>query len=79
MSNDFREATEYYQSNTTLWFGKYKGVPLSEIPKDYLVWLKYKTTWYSQFSKSLKRAITSNIPVEMRIKKIRYEQNNRKH
>ena len=69
MSNDFREAFESYTESTTLWFGKHKGVPLSEIPKDYLVWLKYKTTWYNQFSKSLKRAITANIPVEMRIKK----------
>jgi len=69
MGNDFRDATEAYQSNTTFWFGKYKGVPLSEIPKEYLVWLKYKTTWYKQFSKSLKRAITANIPVDMRLKK----------
>ena len=69
MSSDFREATEYYQSNTSLWFGRHKGVPLSEVPKDYLVWLKYKTTWYATFSKSLKRAITVNIPVEMRLKK----------
>ena len=69
MSNDFKEATEWYQSNTTLWFGKHKGKPLSEIPPDYLVWLKYKTTWYEQFSRSLKRAITANIPYQMRLKK----------
>jgi len=66
MASDFREVIEHYQLNTTLWFGKYKGVPLCEIPKEYLVWLKYKTTLYSQFGKSLKRAITANIPVEMR-------------
>ena len=23
----------------TLWFGKYKGVPLQHVPYDYLVWL----------------------------------------
>lgn len=71
MSNDFREAFESYTESTILCFGKHKGVPLSDLPKDYLVWLKYKTTWYNQFSQSLKRAITANIPIEMRIKKIK--------
>ena len=61
MENDFKEFRDNYRETATLWFGKYRGVPIAEIPVEYLKWLKTQTTWYKQFSRSLKRAITYNI------------------
>ena len=59
--NDLREFMEDYKKNATFWFGKYKGVPMCEIPKDYLIWLKTQE-FYKKMSKSLKKAINYNIP-----------------
>ena len=36
MSNDFKEATESYQANTTLWFGKHKGVACKKTGRHFI-------------------------------------------
>lgn len=57
----FREMRDDYNKTATLWFGKYKGVPMSEIPQQYLMWLR-KQPFYKKFNRSLKRAICHNCP-----------------
>lgn len=59
--SEIKEYINYYRESTTLFFGRYKNVPLSKVPIDYLKWVKHNTTMFNQFSRSLKRAINHNI------------------
>lgn len=58
--SDIGEAMEAYYEKVSLWFGKYKNVPLREVPSDYLRWIKTLPE-YKKYSKSLKKAINKNI------------------
>lgn len=58
--SDLSEYKEYYNNETSLWFGKYKDVPLKDVPENYLKWLQTSEMW-SKLSKSLKRAVGKHI------------------
>ena len=80
MSSDLREYNENYAENASLWFGKYKGIPIKEIPVDYLVWLRYgENDMYKKMSKRLRSIVVKNIPTHRRIykkdKKINFPKN----
>ena len=40
MGNDFQDYKEHYQDTASLWFGKYKDIPIKDVPKNYLIWVK---------------------------------------
>lgn len=56
MSSDIRDYTESMLKSQTLYFGKYKGVPLENIPKSYIDWLRTTEMW-GKLGKTLKKAI----------------------
>ena len=60
MENDFQDYREHYQDTASLWFGKYKNIPIKDVPKSYLIWVKNSEMW-NKLSKSLKRVINKNI------------------
>lgn len=70
MSSDLREYNEAYNESACLWFGKHKGKHISEIPVDYLVWLRYgENDMYKKISKRLRSVIVANIPKDKRVYK----------
>lgn len=60
MGNDFQDYKEHYQDTASLWFGKYKDIPIKDVPKNYLIWVKNSEIW-NKLSKNLKKVINKNI------------------
>lgn len=49
--------------NARLWFGKYKGKRLTEVPADYLIWLcklEAKSDRLKVLQKTIRKAVTQN-------------------
>ena len=61
MGNDFQDIKEFYSENASLWFGKYKNIPIKDVPQNYLYWVKNSEMW-NKLSKSLKKVIGQYAP-----------------
>jgi uncharacterized protein (DUF3820 family) len=65
--SDIKEYTESILEKQRLFFGKYKNVPLEDIPKSYFDWLRTTEMW-NKLGKTLKKAIGKTHPSEKTIK-----------